>query len=246
MQGEICMVLGKYREKFKILIEGPANIFIKLHIHPNQISFLAFLVSILGAICFAFPNLFMFNYTILTPKWYIFWGWVPVLLFGIGGYIDILDGTVARKTNEVSLYGGFLDSTLDRLSDGFIILGLVMGNTIWPWADSSGKLNALFGIIALLVVLLISYVRSRAEIEGVEMVGIGFMERPERVLFILASYLISWIAYCIQTQYFGAWTLQWIFPVLFLIFLILCIYTLIVRVVYVFRWFQKNQTESQK
>ena len=231
----VAMVLNKYRDRFQKLIDGPANLCIKLHISPNQLSFIAFLVSIVGATTFAFPHIFLFNYTQISPKWYFWWGWVPLLLFGLGSYLDVLDGTVARKTEQVSHYGGFLDSTLDRLSDGAIILGLVMGKMLWPWEEDSLKINALLGFMTLMFVMLISYIRSRAENEGVEMRGIGFMERAERVLFILIAYVVTWVVYCIQTQYFDGFTLLWIFTSFFLIFIILCFHTFMVRIIHTYR-----------
>ena len=84
---------------------------------------------------------------------------------------------VARKTGQTSKFGGFLDSTLDRISDSVIVLGLIWsGEMIWPW---DFKINCLIGFISMGTMLLISYTRSRAEIEGVIMKGIGFMERAE-------------------------------------------------------------------
>lgn len=239
------MVIGRNRDKFQFLLEGPAKLCVKLHISPNQISFFAFLSSIFGAACFAFPNIFMFNYipSFLGFDWlYFWWGWVPVFFFGLGAYLDALDGTVARKADQTSAFGGFLDSTLDRLSDGAIILGLVLGQMLWPWSDPTFRINAVIGLITLIIVLLISYVRSRAEVEAVPMQGVGFMERPERILYLVLSYLVSWVIYCIQTQYFNGWTLSWIFPAFFALFLILCLLTLIHRVYHVFHWFEKHSS----
>ncbi|MHA1646962.1 MAG: CDP-alcohol phosphatidyltransferase family protein [Promethearchaeota archaeon] len=223
------MVLNNYRGKLQFFLDGPANFLIKLRIGPNMTSFIGFFFTLLGSVFLAFPTIFLRGYTIIIdPGWYFWWGWVPLLSFGIGSYFDALDGTVARKTDKISKFGGFLDSTLDRFSDATIILGLILGNMIWPWGNSS-SINDLIGFAALSIVLLISYTRSRAELEGVEMKGVGFMERAERVLLIIIAYLIDWIVFCIQEQYGGGWHTKWIFPAFFILFTLLCFETLIRR-----------------
>ncbi|MHA1745974.1 MAG: hypothetical protein ACTSWW_08230, partial [Promethearchaeota archaeon] len=113
------------------------------------------------------------------------------------------------------------------------LLGLILGGMMWP---ASSQINNLIGFFALVVVMLISYVRSRAEIEGVIMKGKGFMERAERVLFIVGIYLMHWLAFAIQTQYFGKWTLDWIFPAGFIIYTLLCLQTLWVRFSWTYKW----------
>jgi phosphatidylglycerophosphate synthase len=173
---------------------------------------------------------------IVSPQFYFWLGWIPLAIFGLGSYLDAIDGTVARETGTASNYGAFLDSTLDRASDAITLLGLILSGQIWPWGSSGNKINNLIGFLALVVIMLISYVRSRAEIEGVIMKGKGFMERAERVLFIVGIYLIDWIAFAIQTQYFGEWTLDWIFPAGFIIFTILCLQTLWVRFSWTYKW----------
>jgi len=179
---------------------------------------------------FGFPKIFMYN-----P----FFSWVPVLLFFLSGYVDVLDGGVARATGTDSKYGGFLDSTLDRLSDAVIIIGFMSGNMIWPWDE---KINAIIGFLTLSFIFLISYTRTRAENEGVVMKGIGFMERAERVFIIVGAYLIEaniqfwswWIPP--QITYLDSTFRGWFFPIFFLIFAILCLDTFIARVLHAKRW----------
>jgi archaetidylinositol phosphate synthase len=100
---------------------------------------------------------------------------------GIAGAMDLFDGEVARRTNKETQAGAFLDSNLDRLSDAIFILALVYG----------GLVDYLLGYIILFLVIMISYIRSRAENEGVDMKGIGFMERAERILFLLFAIIIE-------------------------------------------------------
>jgi phosphatidylglycerophosphate synthase len=104
---------------------------------------------------------------------------------GIGGAMDLFDGEVARRTERETQAGAFLDSNLDRLSDGICVLGLIYG----------GLVNYLLGFLILFLIIMISYIRSRAENEGVNMKGIGFMERAERILFLLFAIIGELIFY---------------------------------------------------
>jgi phosphatidylglycerophosphate synthase len=111
--------------------------------------------------------------------------WIVPAILGIAGAFDLFDGEVARRTGNETQSGAFLDSNLDRLSDAILILGLIYG----------GLVNFLLGYIILFLVIMISYIRSRAENEGVNMKGIGFMERAERILFLLFAIIAELIFY---------------------------------------------------
>lgn len=115
---------------------------------------------------------------------WLYWTWeidklrlvaaAATLLFS--GLLDAVDGVLARSSGNVSNFGGFLDSVADRYSDAITLSGLVLGGLCDPWA----------GLAALIGSLMVSYCRSRAEAEGVEMAGIGFAERAERILLLAA------------------------------------------------------------
>ena len=91
--------------------------------------------------------------------------------------IDMLDGVIARANNKVTAFGGFLDSSVDRVGDFLIIAGLFAGKLI------SLELAAAL----LLITFLVSYVRSRAELasNGNIKFNYGIIERPERIIFML-------------------------------------------------------------
>jgi archaetidylinositol phosphate synthase len=80
----------------------------------------------------------------------------------------------------VTKFGGVLDSTLDRYSDLIIIGAIVI----------AGLCNLIWGIIAIIGSVMVSYVRARGELEGVKMAGVGLMERAERII-ILAAFAIA-------------------------------------------------------
>ncbi len=235
------MVLNNFRYLLPKFTNGPVKFCIKYKISPNAISVIGFVVSSIAAIGFAFPNIFLYNYSEITPSFYWWWAGIPISLFFLGGYIDIIDGSVARKTGKSSKFGAFLDSTLDRLSDAIIILGLMYGQLIFIWDENW---NYLIGFISLITMLLISYTRSRAELEGVVMAGIGLMERGERYFILVFGYLIEWIIFAVSTQYFNGSYSKWFFPVFFIIYTLLCMQTLLARIRWTYKWLNNKMPEK--
>ncbi len=99
-----------------------------------------------------------------------------VMLFG--GLFDALDGAVARESNMMSSFGAFLDSTLDRLSESAVFVGLV-----FFYASAARPYEALLAAAAMTFSLLTSYARARAEGLGIEC-EVGLLERAGRVLIL--------------------------------------------------------------
>ncbi len=210
-----------------------------------MISFLGFLVSISAAITLGTPDVFFRNYSVVTEKFWWWWACVPGWLFFIGPYLDAIDGSVARKSGKTSKFGGFFDSTLDRLSDSVIFLGLMYAGFVWPF-DTDNRIDSLLCFIALSMVLLISYTRSRAEAEGVIMKGVGFMERAERVFIMLGGYSVEWMIYGFETQYKGGQTTLWFFPTFFIFFIVLCAHTVFQRIRWTYKWLNGKIDEETK
>ena len=125
------------------------------------------LSSIVSALLYASAvpsiGLMRFNATIL--------GGIVLL---ISGFFDIVDGSVARVTKRTSKKGSFLDSSLDKLSEVAVFLGLAIGDLAEP----------LLCMIALSLSLIVSYIRAKAESLGIELKGIGIGERAERLLIL--------------------------------------------------------------
>jgi CDP-diacylglycerol--glycerol-3-phosphate 3-phosphatidyltransferase len=101
------------------------------------------------------------------------WGGVFAALVGL---CDTLDGELSRRTETASALGAFVDSTVDRLGESFVLCGFY-----WYYRDSWFGLLA---VAALVSSLMVSYVRARAEGVGREC-RVGFFERPIRVLVLL-------------------------------------------------------------
>ncbi len=135
---------------------------------PNMLTLFGLAITTLGAVLLATGHLFLA-------------GWA--LLFA--GLFDVFDGALARAAGKVYRYGAFLDSTVDRYSEGVIYLGLLI--------FFIGKQRALEPILiffALFGSLLVSYVRARAQSLGFTC-DVGILARPERVVIVVAALLLE-------------------------------------------------------
>jgi len=103
------------------------------------------------------------------------------LLIALSGFVDMLDGAVARNNFQTTKFGGLLDSTADRFADAFILIGIIYG----------GYVNWIYGILALHASLTVSYVRARAESEGIKC-NVGIAERAERLVIIMIGAFLSY------------------------------------------------------
>jgi phosphatidylglycerophosphate synthase len=105
---------------------------------------------------------------------------VGLLFMLISGFVDTLDGLLARRRNAASVFGAFLDSTLDRISDFFYIFGF------WTLFWNSNRFILASGLIfaSSLTTVMISYVKARSEALG-GTCGIGWMERGWRTIYLI-------------------------------------------------------------
>ena len=107
----------------------------------------------------------------------------------IAGFLDMLDGALARYTNRVTRFGAILDSTLDRLSEAAVLLGILV---LYAKAQLIAPILLVGG--ALISSLLVSYIRARAEAVSLECQA-GLFTRPERVIVLALGLLLSHFAY---------------------------------------------------
>lgn len=116
------------------------------------------------------------------------------IVFLIGSLMDALDGAVAKVTGRVSAFGGFLDSTLDRVSEGLVLGGI----GLW-FADRGDHLWAVAAcFVAIACSYLTSYTRAKAEALGVQAKG-GLVSRVERVVLIGFGLLLqNWWANALE------------------------------------------------
>jgi CDP-diacylglycerol--glycerol-3-phosphate 3-phosphatidyltransferase len=107
------------------------------------------------------------------------------VLLALGGLCDLVDGVVARHFDISSVFGAFLDSTLDRLVDMVVLLALV-----FHYVQVGDVTTGLVAGVGLVSSVLTSYTKARAEAIDVSMPG-GFIERGERIVLIIAGGLFG-------------------------------------------------------
>ena len=100
------------------------------------------------------------------------------IAFIVGSVMDTLDGRYSRMSGKGTLFGAFLDSTLDRIEEGIVLTAVA-----WYFADSGDAVAAAACVVAVLGSLMVSYTRARAEALGVEC-KVGIATRPVRVVVL--------------------------------------------------------------
>jgi CDP-diacylglycerol--glycerol-3-phosphate 3-phosphatidyltransferase len=100
----------------------------------------------------------------------------------------MVDGRVARETNQVTRFGGFFDSVLDRYSDLILLIGLLV-----YYGSISRAPYVVLTAVVMMASVMISYTRSRAE-NIIPTCKVGFMERPERVVLLIIGALADRMA----------------------------------------------------
>ncbi len=134
-------------------------------IHPNVLTFIGLVINGVAAALLAAGQFFVAGLVIIGAA-----------------IFDMVDGRVARATQQVTLFGGFFDSVVDRYSDLVLLMGLLV---------YYASINRFFYIVLTAVVMtgsvMVSYTRARSECI-IPRCKVGFMERPERiVLFIIGA-----------------------------------------------------------
>ena len=109
----------------------------------------------------------------------------------VSGFMDVVDGSVARATGKVSRKGGFIDSNLDRLGESVIYLSLLL----YGFSTTEPVFFVLVSSLALTFSLLVSYSRSRAEAAGIKAEGVGYGERAERLIILSISSISGLLFY---------------------------------------------------
>jgi CDP-diacylglycerol--glycerol-3-phosphate 3-phosphatidyltransferase len=140
-------------------------------IHPNVLTFIGLLINIVAAALLARGQFRTAGLVIIGA-----------------GLFDMVDGRVARETNQVTRFGGFFDSVLDRYSD----LALLMGLLVY-YGDISRPFYVVLTAVVMTGSVMVSYTRARAE-NTIPTCKVGFMERPERVVLLIIGALFDRMA----------------------------------------------------
>jgi len=140
-------------------------------INPNILTFLGLVINMVAAGFLAFGHFRTAGFVII-----------------FAGLFDMVDGRVARATNQVTRFGGFFDSVLDRYSDIALLVGLLV-----YYGTINRSSYVVLTAIVMAASVMISYTRSRAE-NIVPTCKVGFLERPERVVLLILGALFDRMA----------------------------------------------------
>lgn len=152
------------RETFARVFTPLARLLLRLRVSPDAVTLAGTLGVSLGAI-------------ILFPLGQLFWGVVVITAFV---FSDVIDGLMARLAQRAGTWGGFLDSTLDRVQDAAVFAGLAF----WFFGAGHSTLTGILAIACLALGNIVSYARAKAESLGFE-ANVGIAERAERLVSTL-------------------------------------------------------------
>jgi CDP-diacylglycerol--glycerol-3-phosphate 3-phosphatidyltransferase len=156
-----------YTDGARQLASRAVRVLSESRVTPNQLTALGFALNLVAAV-------------LVYRETYV----AAAAVFLVGSIIDILDGALARSRGQATVFGAFIDSTTDRISEGAVLCAaaLVFARDGDTWA-----IAAVF--VALVASFLVSYTRARAEALGLEGKA-GLMGRAERVV-LLAAILVT-------------------------------------------------------
>jgi CDP-diacylglycerol--glycerol-3-phosphate 3-phosphatidyltransferase len=191
-----------------VLLDAIVRMLALTRINPNVLTLMGLAVNTYAALLFGYANgenqRRMFFYA-------------GLVIIG-SGFFDLVDGRVARASNQVTRFGGFFDSVVDRYSDASLFFGLLVF-----YARGNRFFYVVLTALVMISAIMVSYARARAE----SLIGtcrVGFLERPERLVLLIIGALFNVMA-----------------PVLWVI-AVLSTITVVHRIVYT--WQQTREMET--
>lgn len=202
-------MLDKYRKKVDWILEPIAD---KIDVKPNTLTSISLLFAILAGICFYFS----YNHP--------FFLFVIPLLILANGFLDALDGKVARLKKKESKKGDFIDHAIDRFADVFIVGGLAISH----WCTPS------VGIVAISAMLLTSYMGTQGQAVGYKREYGGLLGRADRLVILILAPLIQYVMFMQDILLLDWHFFQWVM----IYFAVVGIITTVQRFFAIFNWFE--------
>jgi archaetidylinositol phosphate synthase len=167
------LVLDSKRKTADVILDPVARAFIK--VNPNTISFISLILAALaGALIYlAYDDLT----ALLLP--------LAAITVLVSGFLDALDGKIARLTGKAGKRGDFVDHVIDRYAD-VLMIGAV---AVSSWC------NPYLGMLAIIGVLLTSYMGTQAQAVGAGRHYAGLLGRADRLVLMVAACVLQWILY---------------------------------------------------
>ena len=154
------------------IISAMVRALVSAGVHPNLLTTIGVTINVGCGVLFGIGEFF----------------WAGVVLI-VANLFDMLDGNVARATGNTTKFGSFLDSTLDRLSDMVVFVGIMAF-----YASNRPQhsiLNVVLAGVAMMASVMVSYSTARSEGLGVK-ANVGFLQRPERIVLLIIGALSTW------------------------------------------------------
>jgi CDP-diacylglycerol--glycerol-3-phosphate 3-phosphatidyltransferase len=162
--------LTQVRKSAYYLTEPAVQFLARRHITPTTLTLTGFVITLGAAALLATGYLFIAGFVVL-----------------VAGFFDMLDGALARRTNQVTRFGAVLDSVLDRVSDAVPLLGILI---FYLFVGDRSTVGILVVGLALIGSPLVSYIRAKAEALGLEC-KVGLFTRAERVIVLAVGLWLS-------------------------------------------------------
>ncbi len=147
-------------------------------INPNYLTFFGLLINVAAAVLFGYAS---------ADNQALLFLYAGLVIIG-AGIFDMVDGRVARATGQVTSFGGFFDSVIDRYSDVALYFGLLLF-----YARANRFFYVVLTAVVMMTSVMISYTRARAE-SLISQCKVGFMERPERIVLVIIGALFNRMA----------------------------------------------------
>ncbi len=161
-----------------VLLDAIVRLLALSRINPNVLTLMGLVVNTYAA--------FLFGYANGDNQRRMFF-YAGLVIIG-SGFFDLVDGRVARLSNQVTRFGGFFDSIVDRYSDASLFFGLLVF-----YARGNRFFYVVLAALAMISAIMVSYARARAE----SLIGtcrVGFMERPERLVLLIIGAVFNVMA----------------------------------------------------
>jgi CDP-diacylglycerol---glycerol-3-phosphate 3-phosphatidyltransferase len=161
-----------------VLLDAIVNWLALARINPNALTLIGLGVNTVAAV--------LFGYATGDNQRRMFF-YAGLVIIG-SGFFDLVDGRVARASNQVTRFGGFFDSVVDRYSDVSLFFGLLVF-----YARGNRFFYVVLTALVMTGAVMVSYARARAE----SLIGscrVGFLERPERLVLLIIGALFNRMA----------------------------------------------------
>jgi len=161
-----------------VLLDAIVNWLALARINPNALTLIGLGVNTVAAV--------LFGYATAENQRRMFF-YAGLVIIG-SGFFDLVDGRVARASNQVTRFGGFFDSVVDRYSDVSLFFGLLVF-----YARGNRFFYVVLTALVMTGAVMVSYARARAE----SLIGscrVGFLERPERLVLLIIGALFNRMA----------------------------------------------------